>query len=202
MNKDRILEILESAKDKNDDVPMSLVRKAFEKLPSAEPEILACGSGELVQEPDGLVKDLVNDCVNRQDAIDMIMGQPSEAHYPSWYAEQIKALPSAQPDLQQTCNKLAKDINVPCKDTISRQDAIDAVSDGMCSGWDCDVIDKLKTVPSAQPERKTGHWIYYDEFDGAVTHTCSECGKRMTTAIGVKASFCWNCGSYNGGEQD
>ena len=37
MNKDRILEILESAKDKNDDVPMNLVRKAFDKLPSAEP---------------------------------------------------------------------------------------------------------------------------------------------------------------------
>ena len=38
------------------------------------------------------------------------------------------------------------------KDTIYRQDAIDAVSGGMCSGWDCDVIDKLKAVPSAQPE--------------------------------------------------
>ena len=38
MNKDRILEILESAKDKNDDVPMNLVRKAFEKLPSTQPE--------------------------------------------------------------------------------------------------------------------------------------------------------------------
>ena len=33
MDKVEILEILESASDKNDDVPMRLVRKAFEKLP-------------------------------------------------------------------------------------------------------------------------------------------------------------------------
>ena len=38
------------------------------------------------------------------------------------------------------------------RDCISRQDAIDAVSGGMCSGWDCDVIDKLKALPSAEPE--------------------------------------------------
>lgn len=41
---------------------------------------------------------LATDCISRQDAIDMIMGKPPEAHYPSWYAEQIKALPSAQPE--------------------------------------------------------------------------------------------------------
>jgi hypothetical protein len=37
---DRILKILESAKDKNGDVPMSIVRKAFDKLlPSAQSEL-------------------------------------------------------------------------------------------------------------------------------------------------------------------
>ena len=35
---------------------------------------------------------------------------------------------------------------------IYEEDAIDAVSGGMCSGWDCDVIDKLKAVPSAESE--------------------------------------------------
>ena len=40
---------------------------------------------------------LATDCISRQAAIDVIMGQPPEPHYPSWYAEQIKALPSAQP---------------------------------------------------------------------------------------------------------
>lgn len=58
MNKDRILEILESAKDKNDDVPMNLVRKAFDKLPSAEPDLQpTCNQ-------------LATDCISRQAAID------------------------------------------------------------------------------------------------------------------------------------
>ena len=58
------------------------------------------------------------------------------------------------------------------------------------------------TLSFAEPERKKGHWVYYDEYAEAVTHTCSECGKRMTTAIGVKASFCWNCGADMRGEQN
>ena len=37
--------------------------------------------------------------ISRQAALDAIIGQPPEPHYPSWYAEQIKALPSAQPTL-------------------------------------------------------------------------------------------------------
>ena len=42
---------------------------------------------------------LATDCISRHGAIDMIMGQPPEAHYPSWYAEQIKALPPAHPEI-------------------------------------------------------------------------------------------------------
>ena len=44
-------------------------------------------------EPDG-------DLISRQDAIDAIMGEPTDAHYPSWYAQRIKLLPSA-PDSRQ-----------------------------------------------------------------------------------------------------
>lgn len=36
------------------------------------------------------------DLISRQDAIDAIMGEPTDAHYPSWYADRIKALPSAE----------------------------------------------------------------------------------------------------------
>lgn len=36
-----------------------------------------------------------DDTISRQAAIDAIMGEPPETHYPSWYAEQIKELPSA-----------------------------------------------------------------------------------------------------------
>lgn len=38
------------------------------------------------------------------------------------------------------------------KDTIYRQDAIDAASQGMCTGMYCDVLDNIKRLPPAQPE--------------------------------------------------
>ena len=38
------------------------------------------------------------DAISRQAAIMKILGQPPELHYPSWYAEQIKELPPAEPD--------------------------------------------------------------------------------------------------------
>ena len=62
----------------------------------------------------------MNDTISRQAAIDAIMGQPPEPHYPSWYAAQIEKLPPAQPEL-------AQDLPNACTDTISRQAAIDAL---------------------------------------------------------------------------
>ena len=38
------------------------------------------------------------DLISKQEAIDIIMGQPPEPHYPSWYAAQIEGLPPAQPE--------------------------------------------------------------------------------------------------------
>ena len=34
-----------------------------------------------------------DDTVSRKAVLDAIMGEPTDAHYPSWYAERIKALP-------------------------------------------------------------------------------------------------------------
>lgn len=42
----------------------------------------------------------MDDLISRQAAIEAIMGQPPEPHYPSWYAAQIEKLPSAQPEQQ------------------------------------------------------------------------------------------------------
>ena len=39
----------------------------------------------------------MDDLISRQAAIKKILGQPPEPHYPSWYAEQIKELPPAEP---------------------------------------------------------------------------------------------------------
>lgn len=37
--------------------------------------------------------------IDKQEAINMILGLPPERHYPVWYAGQIRQLPSAQPDI-------------------------------------------------------------------------------------------------------
>lgn len=41
----------------------------------------------------------MSDLIDRQVAIDAIMGEYPDAHYPDWYASKIRALPSAQPEL-------------------------------------------------------------------------------------------------------
>lgn len=38
------------------------------------------------------------DLIDKQQAIDAIMGEYPDAHYPDWYASKIKALPTAQPE--------------------------------------------------------------------------------------------------------
>ena len=37
----------------------------------------------------------MTDYISREAAIAEIMGQPPDAHYPSWYAAQVKKLPAA-----------------------------------------------------------------------------------------------------------
>lgn len=70
------------------------------------------------------------------------------------------------------------------------------------SSYSLDVIsDYLKKyfIPSAEPERKKGKWIYYDPNG----FKCSRCGRYLEIGCGdVKMNFCPHCGSYNGGEQE
>lgn len=35
------------------------------------------------------------ECIKRESAIEAIMSDPPDAHYQSWYAEKIKAIPAA-----------------------------------------------------------------------------------------------------------
>ena len=48
------------------------------------------------------------DLISRQEAIETIMGQPPEPHYPSWYAAQIEGLPPAQVDLSEYSDNKSK----------------------------------------------------------------------------------------------
>ncbi len=69
------------------------------------------------------------DLISRQDALTMILGEPSESHYPAWYAEKIRQLQSAtcgnleKPEKPQHWEGEAADCNLDC---ISRSAAIDA----------------------------------------------------------------------------
>ena len=79
-------------------------------------------------------------------------------------------------------------------DLISRQAAIDAL--------DCinGVEEVLRSLPSAQPEPKEGHWILYDKrFPWRTWYKCSECGNYLdfsgVNGGRVEPHFCPNCGA-------
>lgn len=91
-------------------------------------------------------------------------------------------------------------------DLISRQAAIDAMGErplvwnewadeyelGQRNQYDSDRL-AVESVPSAEPERKTGHWIeHYGDSK------CSECGYVLKIH---DTNYCPDCGSYNGGEE-
>lgn len=84
-------------------------------------------------------------------------------------------------------------------DPISRQDAIDVVSEG-CQEWRgiferCK--EKLLSLPSAQPERKTGKWIEVNDADNRISGRCSICGweSHLYEDDVVGMDYCPNCGA-------
>ena len=93
-------------------------------------------------------------------------------------------------------------------DAISRQAAIDAIN--------CDITitgrqnaelvaqtigmfaDRIKALPSAQPEREKGEWITQEFGSWA---ECSECHELYDIPIAC-SNFCHNCGADMRGEQE
>ena len=88
----------------------------------------------------------MSDLIERQAALDAIMGQPPEPHYPSWYAAQIEKLPAVQPDHVADVSKKVAD-----EDCISRRAAIDAIKtwgllDGLSEGQAIEILADEKEV--------------------------------------------------------
>ena len=91
-------------------------------------------------------------------------------------------------------------------DLISRQAAIDAIKREI---WDKhrakDIIDTICNIPSAQPERKKGEWIYKNDLK---QFFCNQCGEPSLTDDDVYIydmpfpNFCPNCGADMRGEKD
>ena len=107
--------------------------------------------------------------------------------------------------------EVATDTNVGDKDKISRQAAIDGRisiqrSNGVEVYYDEAVpVEYLKRLPSAQPERIRGRWIYtgvkFPNWEGqAVSEViCSECNGisyfRRAFDKYIGANICPNCGA-------
>lgn len=64
-----------------------------------------------------------------------------------------------------------------------------------------DVIHYVKTMPTIEPQRKTGKWINVTNDESLdEEYECSVCGYELFYSNPTK--YCPNCGSYNGGDKD
>ena len=129
----------------------------------------------------------------------------------------IGELPSAQP----TFDARDTQYNLPIgTDLISRAAAIDALRKmqtyKLFSGDDMLLIDQagaqteLMLLPAAQPERKKGKWIEYEQEFMLEGHTetvqktvreCSVCTAKIAGMVGIM-NFCPHCGAKMEGKQD
>lgn len=105
-------------------------------------------------------------------------------------------------------------------DLIRRQDAIKALEKwkegearttkdygevfvlGRTSAF-ADAIAAMVFVPSAEPERKSGHWINAECKDGTTAHKCSECKCFVGYSVSSLTwfNFCPWCGADMRGEK-
>lgn len=96
------------------------ILEAIAELPSAQPT-----SSKMEQVPTRC------NLIDRQAAIEKILGQPPEPHYPSWYAEQIKELPPAEPKRETTTLRIGRTRNsvtmwyecAECGEPVDQEDA-------------------------------------------------------------------------------
>ena len=142
----------------------------------------------------------MDDLISRQAVIDLWeQYHPYIAIKACEYDAKLRRLPSAQAD--------SKELSFTHKalDTISRQAAIDATwfepsyTDPL--NVLTEVRDKLKVLPSAQPERPTGTWILVDNqrredtANGNYAYICSNCLYTDVHAKSVHVPYCWQCGA-------
>lgn len=93
------------------------------------------------------------DLISRQMAVETIMGQPPEPHYPSWYAAQIEGLPPVQPEPRW----------IPCSERLPETYGAYLVQD-VCEGifvdyWRGDWLAKTTMVawmPLPEPYKRGG----------------------------------------------
>ena len=53
----------------------------------------------------------------------------------------------------------------------------------------------VKEMPTIEPERKKGKWIFKRRWHEADECSCSLCGQLMTTFMGERKKYCPDCGA-------
>ena len=169
-----------------------------ERREALEMAVRALFSQQIVNDSQGLV----NDCISRQAAIDLLKKWSDGYSYIEVETNSaIKAfeeMPHAQPEV-------AKDTNVPNNDCISRQAAIVAVKDALLAWssmpeWrDDKITEALVELPSAQQQRKRGKWIILPPIFEEICQ-CSNCKMKFKDAL-QWTNDCPNCGADMRGER-
>jgi hypothetical protein len=140
--------------------------------------------------PSSFSHDHENDLISRQDAIDAVRQAYESDEMFDGYEYRLQELPSAQPEV-------AKDINVPSNDCISRQTAIEALYH--VDEYNGRSVEAIRNLPSAEP--KIGKWILSGGY-----WRCSGCKEKALLKLDkakgnckeyapVRSIFCPNCGT-------
>ena len=154
-----------------------------------------------------------NDPISRQMAIDTIMGQPPEPHYPSWYAAQIEKLPAAQPDHNADISEINKFIDGleeiladirerHVDDSVCGLCEYDGAYMGQSGDWcnECPGFDKDDCFKLSDKTRKK--WI--EEIVNAYPDHVADISKKADwiPCMDVRTGSNWYCGSAERCEQD
>ena len=99
----------------------------------------------------------MSDLISRQAAIDAIMGEPTDAHYPSWYAERLEQMPSAQPE--QRWIPVSETVDVPEHEVLACDkygtELIGFIckddEQWMCESDECIMCDVVAWMPLPEP---------------------------------------------------
>ena len=157
----------------------------------------------------------MDDLIYKQSAINVTWFDPvykDPLNVLTEVRDRIRSLPSVQPELRQSCDKVA----ISCNDLISRQAAIDVMHgyfDGMLEtdSWStCDLYNLIENIPSVHPDpdlihlqreqsymqgwedrqraERTGKWEGESGWE-----PCSECGWVNTSHLVFH--YCPNCGA-------
>lgn len=108
---------------------------------------------------------------------------------------------------------MSGEIGVGMSDLIDRQMVIDGLSElvsrfkfvqGDLGGAVSGAREYIKTLPSAEPERKNGKWVYDGKRGRFPACKCSICGhyENADWAILQGANFCPHCGADMRGDHE